>query len=31
MLPILLPSMIIHHLRDTLFDINYLLFLKPLK
>ena len=30
-LPILLSSMIIYHLRDTLLNINYLSFLKPLK
>ena len=28
---ILLSSMIIYHLRDTLLNINYLSFLKPLK
>ena len=31
MLPILSSSMIIYHLRDTLLNINYLSFLKPLK
>ena len=30
MLPILISSMIINHLRDTLLHINYLSFLKPL-